>query len=69
MYNEIMDAVTKQLSALFPPEAGYTVYTDADEQGLSASSSISSAYEMLFSKGVSGQSTETLFFCTVFGAF
>lgn len=35
MYNEIMDAVTKQLSALFPPEAGYTVYTDAVEQGLS----------------------------------
>lgn len=35
MYNEIMNAVTKQLSALFPPEAGYTVYTDAVEQGLS----------------------------------
>lgn len=35
MYNEIMDAVTKQLSALFPPEAGYTIYTDAVEQGLS----------------------------------
>lgn len=35
MYNEIMDAVTKQLSALFPPGAGYTIYTDAVEQGLS----------------------------------
>ena len=35
MYNEIMDAVTKQLSVLFPPESGYTVYTDAVEQGLS----------------------------------
>ena len=35
MYNEIMDAVTKQLSVLFPPEAGYTIYTDAVEQGLS----------------------------------
>lgn len=35
MYNEIMDAVTKQLSALFPPEVGYTIYTDAVEQGLS----------------------------------
>ena len=35
MYNEIMDAVTKQLSVLFPPEAGYTIYIDAVEQGLS----------------------------------
>lgn len=35
MYNEIMDAVTRQLSVLFPPEAGYTIYTDAVEQGLS----------------------------------
>lgn len=35
MYSEIMDAVTKQLSALFPSEAGYTIYTDAVEQGLS----------------------------------
>lgn len=35
MYNEIIDAVTKQLSVLFPPEAGYTIYTDAVEQGLS----------------------------------
>ena len=35
MYNEIMDAVTKQLSELFPSESGYTIYTDAVEQGLS----------------------------------
>lgn len=35
MYNEIMDAVTKRLSALFPPETGYTIYTDAVEQRLS----------------------------------
>lgn len=34
MYNEIMDAVTTQLSVLFPAEAGYTIYTDAVEQGL-----------------------------------
>lgn len=35
MYNEIMDAVTLRLSGLFPPEEGYTIYTDAVEQGLS----------------------------------
>lgn len=35
MYNEIMDAVTKKLSVLFPPEAGCAIYTDAVEQGLS----------------------------------
>lgn len=35
MYNEIMDAITKQLSVLFPSEAGYTIYTDAVEQGFS----------------------------------
>lgn len=35
MYNEIMDAVTQKLAGLFPAEEGYTIYTDAVEQGLS----------------------------------
>lgn len=34
MYNEIMDAITRMLSRRFPPEEGYTIYTDEVKQGL-----------------------------------